>query len=64
MRDVSHDTYTFFPRATFTPMVDFAIRQERDETLCTKVQRFRNAHDQVRDLAKDLANLQKLYNDT
>jgi hypothetical protein len=45
-------------------MVDFAIRQEGDETLRTEVQRFRNAHDQVGDLAEDLANLQKLYNDT
>jgi hypothetical protein len=45
-------------------MVDFAVRQEGDETLRAEVQRFRRAHDQVRDLAKDLANLQKLYNDT
>jgi hypothetical protein len=28
------------------------------------VQRFRNTHDRVRDLAEDLANLQKLYNNT
>jgi hypothetical protein len=46
------------------PMVDFAIQQERDETLHAKVQHFCNAHDQVGDLAEDLANLQKLYNDT
>jgi hypothetical protein len=45
-------------------MVDFAIRQEGDKTLHAEVQRFRNAHDQVGDLAEDLANLQKLYNDT
>jgi hypothetical protein len=46
------------------PMVDFAIQQEGDETLYAEVQRFRNAHNQVKDLAEDLANLQKLYNDT
>jgi hypothetical protein len=60
----SKEAYTFFPGETFTPMVDFTIRQERDETLCTEVQRFRSAHDRVGDMAKDLANLQKLYNDT
>jgi hypothetical protein len=61
---MSKEAYTFFPGETFTPMVDFAVRQERDETLCTEVQHFCNAHDRVRDLAEDLANLQKLYNDT
>jgi hypothetical protein len=45
-------------------MVDFAIWQEGDETLRAEIQHFRNAHDQVGDLAEDLANLQKLYNDT
>jgi hypothetical protein len=60
----SKEAYTFFPGVMFTPMVDFAIRQERDETLHAEVQSFRNAHDQVGDLAEDLANLQKLYNDT
>jgi hypothetical protein len=45
-------------------MVDFAIQQEWDETFRTKVQRFWCAHKRVADLAKDLANLQKLYNDT
>jgi hypothetical protein len=45
-------------------MVDFAVQQEGDETLCVEVQHFRRAHDHVRDLAEDLANLQKLYNDT
>jgi hypothetical protein len=60
----SKEAYTFFPGETFTPMVNFAVRQEGDETLHTEVQHFRNAHNQVRDLAEDLANLQKLYNDT
>jgi hypothetical protein len=60
----SKEAYTFFPGETFTPMVNFAVRQEGDETLRTEVQHFRNAHDQVGDLAEDLANLQKLYNDT
>jgi hypothetical protein len=59
----SKEAYTFFPGETFTPMVNFAIRQEGDETLHAEVQRFWNAHNQVGDLAKDLANLQKLYND-
>jgi hypothetical protein len=59
----SKEAYTFFPGETFTPMVDFAIQQERDETLRAEVQHFRRAHDQVGDLAEDLANLQKLYND-
>jgi hypothetical protein len=45
-------------------MVDFAVQQEGDETLRAEVQRFRRAHDHVGDLAEDLANLQKLYNDT
>jgi hypothetical protein len=60
----SKEAYTFFPGETFTPMVNFTIWQERDETLCAEVQRFRSTHDRVGDLAKDLANLQKLYNDT
>jgi hypothetical protein len=59
----SKEAYTFFPGETFTPMVNFAVRQERDETLRAEVQCFWNAHDRVGDLAKDLANLQKLYND-
>jgi hypothetical protein len=59
----SKEAYTFFPGETFTPMVDFTVRQEGDETLCAKVQCFRNAYNQVGDLAEDLANLQKLYND-
>jgi hypothetical protein len=45
-------------------MVDFAVQQEGDETLRAEVQRFRRAHDHIGDLAEDLANLQKLYNDT
>jgi hypothetical protein len=45
-------------------MVDFAIHQERDKTLRAEVQQFWNAHNRVGDLAEDLANLQKLYNDT
>jgi hypothetical protein len=53
----SKEAYTFFPRETFTPMVDFAIQQERDKTLCAEVQHFRSAHDRVGNLAKDLANL-------
>jgi hypothetical protein len=61
---MSKEAYTFFPGETFTPMVDFAVQQERDEILHTEVQHFQNTHDRVRDLAKDLANLQKLYNDT
>jgi hypothetical protein len=60
----SKEAYTFFPGETFTPMVDFAIWQEGDKTLRAEVQRFCNAHNQVEDLAEDLANLQKLYNDT
>jgi hypothetical protein len=60
----SKEAYTFFPGETFMLMVDFAIQQEGDETLRAEVQCFRNAHDQVGDLAEDLANLQKLYNDT
>jgi hypothetical protein len=60
----SKEGYTFFPGETFTPMVDFAVQQEGDETLRAEVQRFRRAHDHVGDLAEDLANLQKLYNDT
>jgi hypothetical protein len=60
----SKEAYTFFPGETFTPMVNFAVRQEGDETLRVEVQHFCNAHDQVGDLAEDLANLQKLYNDT
>jgi hypothetical protein len=60
----SKEVYTFFPEKTFMPMVDFAVQQEGDKTLCAEVQCFCNAHDQVGDLAKDLANLQKLYNDT
>jgi hypothetical protein len=60
----SKEVYTFFPRETFMPMVDFAICQEGVETLHAEVQCFQNAHDQVGDLAEDLANLQKLYNDT
>jgi hypothetical protein len=53
----SKEAYTFFPRETFTPMVNFAVQQEGDETLCAEVQCFRSAHDQVGDLAEDLANL-------
>jgi hypothetical protein len=60
----SKEAYTFFPGETFTPMVDFAVQQKGDKTLCAEVQRFRRAHDHVGDLAEDLANLQKLYNDT
>jgi hypothetical protein len=45
-------------------MVDFAVQQEGDETLHAEVQCFRRAHNHVGDLAEDLANLQKLYNDT
>jgi hypothetical protein len=60
----SKEAYTFYPGETFTPMVDFAVQQERDDTLRAEVQRFRRAHDHVGDLAEDLANLQKLYNDT
>jgi hypothetical protein len=45
-------------------MVNFAIHQERDETLHAEVQWFWNTHNRVGDLAEDLANLQKLYNDT
>jgi hypothetical protein len=59
----SKEAYTFFPGEMFTPMVNFAIHQERDETLHAEVQRFRNVHNRVGDLAEDLANLQKLYND-
>jgi hypothetical protein len=33
----SKEAYTFFPGETFTPMVDFTIRQEGDETLHAKV---------------------------
>jgi hypothetical protein len=36
----SKEAYTFFPGETFTLMVDFAIRQERDETLHAEVQCF------------------------
>jgi hypothetical protein len=61
---MSKEGYTFFPGETFTPMVDFVVQQEGDETLRAEVQRFRRAHDHVGDLAEDLANLQKLYNDT
>jgi hypothetical protein len=60
----SKETYTFFTGETFTPMVDFAVWQERDKTLHAEVQHFQNAHNWVGDLAEDLANLQKLYNDT
>jgi hypothetical protein len=34
----SKEAYTFFPGETFTPMVDFAVRQEGDETLRAEVQ--------------------------
>jgi hypothetical protein len=60
----SKEAYTFFPGKTFTPMVDFAIQQEGDETLHVEVQCFCRAHDHIGDLAEDLANLQKLYNNT
>jgi hypothetical protein len=33
----SKKAYTFFPRETFIPMIDFTVQQERDETLCAKV---------------------------
>src|SRR5258708_7559287 len=49
---------------TFSPMVDFALDGKRDTSLRGEVQRFRNAHHRVADLAKDLAKLKKLYLDT
>jgi hypothetical protein len=45
-------------------MVDFAVCQEQDGTLHAEVQCFRCAHNRVGDLAEQLANIQKQYNDT
>ena len=42
-------------------MVDFALDGERDTSLQGEVQRFRNAHQRVADLAEDLVKLKKLY---
>src|SRR5216684_6494872 len=55
------EAYTFYPNETFSPMVDFALDGERDTSLQGEVQRFRNAHQRVVDLAEDLAKLKKLY---
>jgi hypothetical protein len=37
---MSKKAYTFFPGEMFTPMVDFAVQQEWDETLHAEVQHF------------------------
>jgi len=55
------EAYTFYPNESFSPMVDFALNGERDTSLWGEVQRFRNAHQKVADLAKELAKLKKLY---
>lgn len=52
----------FHPKDIHTPLVDYAVSLERDDTLCAEVQRYRCQTNKVKGLAVRMALLKDEYN--